>query len=203
MKENNYFWKVLINPFRFVAGGKALFFGFLVMALLVVLAFLADIGFDGVLDMHYGCGEREKSFLPHIYCIFGSWIIAVAVFYVTALIAAGKKVRIVDIAGTFALAKTPLLINALLAFLPVAKIMCGMDLTNISSPETMQQLMLTLLKVSPLLIVNVIILIWYIVLMYNAYSVSANIKGAKGILTFIAALLVSEILSKVFLVFVL
>jgi hypothetical protein len=52
-------------------------------------------------------------------------------------------------------------------------------------------------------IVGIITIVWMVALMYNAYSVSANLKGQKGILSFIAALLISEILSIVLLYYVL
>jgi uncharacterized protein (DUF697 family) len=40
------------------------------------------------------------------------------------------------------------------------------------------------------------LLVWMIVLMYKAYSVSCNVRGPKAILSFIAALILAEILSK-------
>jgi hypothetical protein len=199
MKDNVKIWDYLFRPFRFIAGGKALIYGILVMLLLVGLCLLTDTMFDGTLDSHYGC---EKSIiLQHIYCIFGVYIITVIVFYVTALIVSGKNVRLIDIAGTLALAKIPLIVDALLGFLPLSKALCGIDLDF--SPEGMQQISMIILKMSPFLILGVVTLIWYIVLMYNGYSVSANVRGTKGVLTFIAALLLSETLSKVFLVMIL
>jgi hypothetical protein len=42
-----------------------------------------------------------------------------------------------------------------------------------------------------------------IVLMYNAYSVSCNLKGTKAVVSFIGALLVAEILSKLIFIFLL
>jgi len=45
--------------------------------------------------------------------------------------------------------------------------------------------------------------IWMITLKYNAYSVSCHLKGSKAIVSFIGALIVAEIISKLVLVFLL
>jgi hypothetical protein len=45
--------------------------------------------------------------------------------------------------------------------------------------------------------------IWMIALMYNAYTVSCHLKGARAVISFIVALLVAEIVSKVILIFLL
>ncbi|MCL1867492.1 MAG: hypothetical protein FWF72_00865, partial [Paludibacter sp.] len=196
MKNSKKNWDYLFRPFQFIAGGKALIYGVLVMFALVGLCYLTDTVFDGALDSHYIC--EKSTILEQIYCVFGVYIIMVIIFYITALIVSGKNVRLIDIAGTFALAKTPLIPVALMGFWSLSKSLCGIDLTDFS-PDAIQQMMFIVLKMSPMLIVSVAMLVWYIVLMYNGYSVSANVRGIKGVLTFIAALLVSEILSKVFL----
>lgn len=52
-------------------------------------------------------------------------------------------------------------------------------------------------------LVTMLFAIWSIVLKYNAYSVSANIKGVVGGISFAIALIVAEILSKIVLYIVL
>jgi hypothetical protein len=44
----------LFNPFRFIAGFKALLLGLIVIALTSLLASLSDTHFDGTLDVHLG-----------------------------------------------------------------------------------------------------------------------------------------------------
>ena len=49
-------------------------------------------------------------------------------------------------------------------------------------------------------LVSIVILamvIWMIVLMYRAFAVSCNVRGAKAIWTFIGTLILAEIVSKV------
>ena len=202
MKINKKIWDYLFHPFRFIAGVKALILGILVMILLVGLCYLTDTELNGAFDNHLGC--QKSTFINQIYYVFGVYIIMIIVFYITAILAGGKKVRFIDIAGTFALAKIPL-IFAILCLFPMSKAFCGIiDLANPTSlsPENMRQIMILSLKMSPLLIVGMAMIIWYIVLLYNGYSVSANVRSTKGVLTFIAAAFVCEILSKIFLAIV-
>jgi len=81
------------------------------------------------------------------------------VFYITALIVVGKKVRFIDISVTFAFAKIPLIIVTLLGFIPISQALCGvMDTTDVinSSPENIRQLIMITLRMSPILIVSIL-----------------------------------------------
>ena len=44
------------------------------------------------------------------------------------------------------------------------------------------------------LIVSLLMIIWMVALMYLAYTVSCNAKGAKAIVTFIIALIIAAVL---------
>ena len=58
------------------------------------------------------------------------------------------------------------------------------------------ELSVTTVVMAILLIVGTLVLtIWLVGLMYNAFKVSANLKGSKSVLLFIAGLIVSIILS--------
>jgi hypothetical protein len=44
------------------------------------------------------------------------------------------------------------------------------------------------------------LLCWMVALMYRAFSISCNVKGARAVITFVISLLVAEIVSKLVLV---
>ena len=46
-------------------------------------------------------------------------------------------------------------------------------------------------------IIALLMTIWMVALMYKAYAVSCNLKGAKAIVTFIVSLILAEAVSKV------
>jgi hypothetical protein len=52
-------------------------------------------------------------------------------------------------------------------------------------------------------VATTLIVIWSVVLKYNAYSVSANVKGIVGAGSFIIGLIVAEILSKILIYIIL
>ncbi len=46
-------------------------------------------------------------------------------------------------------------------------------------------------------IIAILMIIWMVALMYKAYTVSCNLKGAKAVVTFIISLILAEIVSKI------
>jgi hypothetical protein len=199
MKNENSLFNRLIHPFRYVAGVKALWSGVLILVSMALAGYGSSTLFDGVLDIHYGTLNQSAPLLNHFLCLFVSWIVAVVIFYLTARILSGSSIRLIDFAGTLALAKTPLLIAALLGFIPALH--PDLQLTHpldIASLTTFLQE--NIVSVLFLLIILMFFVIVSIVWMYNAYSVSGNLKGEKSIVSFIIALIVAEIISKILLI---
>ena len=202
MKNNKSVANWLFKPFTYIAGGKALIAGLVVIAVISVLGYLSGTHFDGVLDIHTGCFGESAPYWKHALFQASTWLILTTVFYITARIVTKSETRLIDIAGTMALSQAPLLFAALLGFIPSLHICLGnMDALTIEEMMSiLKDNMGTLIIIS---VVYIIFTIWSVILKYNAYSVSVNVKGVIGISTFIAALLVAEIISKIFLYIVL
>ncbi len=171
--------KWLFNPFVYIAGIPAMFAGLAIMALTAIIAFFGKIHFDGAIDLHVGAITPYWLYVAEPLL---AWIIVALVFYLTALIISKSKIRLVDFLGTTALARTAMLPGALFALLP--------PMQNLS-PENMTPAMIA---VSILLLVP---MIWLITLLYNAFTISGNVKGSKATIAFIAALIIAEVLSKI------
>ncbi len=202
MENKKTVWSYLFTPFRYVAGIQSLLTGIAVLLLLSLLGYLTHTFFDGVLDVHYGCLSEPSLYPTHLSLLAISWVSVTLVLYVAARIYSSSSVRIVDMAGTLALAKAPLVIPALYGFVPSIHLCMG-DI-NTKDIQAMQAMLID--KIGPIMIMallSIVILIWYVVLMYNAFSVSGNLKGSKGGWIFAIGLLVSEVLSKVLIYFVL
>jgi hypothetical protein len=127
-----------------------------------------------------------------------TWLTLTLVFYATACIVSKSGTRLIDIAGTMALSQAPLIFAALWGFIPGIHIDFG-DVDSLS----LNEIMLILKDNLGILILNMIVLIiptiWTIVLRYNAYTVSANVKGMIAVVSFAVAILISEIISKIVL----
>ena len=169
--------KVLINPFERIAGWQALAFGVAVMALTAVIGQMNHVAFDGALDCKVGATfSLSASFVMQAVV----YLVVFLMIWLAGLCFSKSKIRAIDVAGTIALSRAPMLLPAILCFLPVV-------------PKS-------ILDTSRLLIFGIICLpfiVWMITLMYNAYTVSCNLKGTRAIISFIGALIVAEVISKV------
>ena len=173
MSQNSF-----INPFRYVAGTRALVIGLAGMLLTAIIAWYSKTHFDGVLDAHFGM-EAPLS----LFIIEGviSWLCAVVCFYVAGMTLTRSSVRIVDIAGTIAFARLPMIFVALVGFFVSG------------TPVNIEDIHTSFIVAG---VVGMLFTIWMVTWMYQAYIISSNLKGAKGIISFIVTLIVAEVVSK-------
>ncbi|GAI22837.1 unnamed protein product, partial [marine sediment metagenome] len=95
-------------------------------------------------------------------------------------------------------ARFPYLISAV-AFIPLAYASGDEDLVAkfMESGFSAIATPVLLLTLGLAIIVAIPMIIWMVVLMYRAYTVSCNIRGPKAIVTFIISLIGAEVLSKI------
>jgi hypothetical protein len=184
----------LFNPFRFIAGFKALLLGLAIILISAFVGSFSNTHFDGVLDLHTGAAAPMWFFLVEGLI---DWVCMVVPLFLFGLIVSRSSFRTIDVLGTQALARWPYLIAAL-AMLPNA------------NKRVLEYLMSKLIQTAPAAAINpadvlifgfamillIFTLIWMVALMYRAYTVSCNIKGARAIVTFIVGLIAAEAISK-------
>ena len=194
---------ILFNPFEKIAGFKALTTGVSIIVLTGIAGYFANINFDGVLDAHFLL--KELSLASHLAEGIVNWLCLSITLLISGLIFSRTKFRIIDVFGTQAFARWPMLITAILALaLPVSPDLISdyilwktMGVGEEVVPGAAEIIVLTLF-----IVVSVALSVLMVILMYKAYSVSFNIKNVRGIISFIAALILAEIASKHLLVFV-
>ena len=181
----------IFNPFKFIAGNKALLLGIGAMLISAVLACLGKIHQDGIIDVHKG---RITASYLYFAEPFIDWACTLIPLYIFGRIASVSSIRFIDIAGTAAFARYPAIFAVIIniIFVPFINIKGLTDIQNISS-GTMAGLIISG-------IAELFIIIWIVALLYNAYSISANLKGTKAVWTFIASMLIAEVLSKVIII---
>lgn len=192
--QNRTLKQWLFNPFQFIAGGIALLSGLAIMLIAAYLGSLGNAHFDGVMDLHIGKAAPLWFFFAEVAI---DWLCLSMVLLIAAFIVSRSSFRIIDIFGTQALARIPYFL-AVLVVLPkgfgrfteylAAKVM--------NRPTTITIANLDVLLFAIGTVVIILMLAWMVVLMYRAYAVSCNIKGGKAIGSFIAGLIIAEILSK-------
>ena len=181
----------LFNPFKYIAGGKALLLGMGAVLVTAILSMALTVHLDGVIDLHLG--RVSPSYIYFIEPLI-DWICLLIPLYIFGKSFSVSHVRLVDMAGTSALARYPMFFAVLVSMLSPQ---------NIGDPNSFIQQ----LQTDPALIVHLVItglflipfIVWTVALLYNAYAVSAHLKGPKATWSFIASLFIGEVLSKILL----
>ncbi len=185
----------LFNPFQFIAGPRALFVGLIIILLTAFIGLLSNTHFDGVLDVHTGLKAPIWLFFAESLI---DWLCMVLCLFFSALIVSRSQWRFIDILGTQALSRWPTLLSALI-MLPDANRRFGQymisKLGQSSAAVTINSTDTVIFFIAA--IIALLMIIWMVALMYKAYSVSCNLKGAKAVVTFIISLVLAEIVSKV------
>ncbi len=182
-------WTWLFNPFHFIAGTKALTAGLIVLLLSGAGAWAIAGHFDGVLDFHVGF--QGDWWLPFAEILI-DWVVLSVCLWIVARVFIRQPFRAVDLFGTQALARFPTLGMLLPFFFPPVK-QATVAISMGMSPNS--PIAFLVLAISVFWVFGM--LIWMVWLMYQAFSVSCNAKGGRGIALFAAALLTAEVLSKI------
>ena len=194
--EHKSVWTWLFNPFVYIAGGRSLLLGIVAILAAGLIGSISNTHFDGVLDMHSGKAAPLWLFLSEGLI---AWLLLGIVLLVFGKIISKTSFRSLDLLGTQAMARWPTIISTLImlpAFIQDANKRFGTyilsSITNsskVTPPNTADVVIFAASAVAGILMVC-----WFIVLAYKSYSVSCNVKGGKAIGTFIAGLLIAEIL---------
>lgn len=148
---------LMFQPFHRIAGWTALGVGLVLMLLTAAIAAPCGTNFMTSLNIHVG---KPAPFWVVFSLILIGWLTVSVLFLTAGKIFSSSKVRTVDVLGTLALTRGPFLLAAPLGLLTVPQ--------NVLSPVLWASLLFC-----------IVIDIWIVVLSYNAFAVSTNIKN-KG-----------------------
>jgi len=190
----------LFNPFHYIAGVWALIIG---IGLILIAGFIGSFGnwhFDGILDTHrYPPAPFWSFFISGLM----NWAIMGLLLTLAGMITSKSRFRVVDVFGTQALARFPMIISTSILYIPAFNKFMEQLLEHCF--DTLDFILKNKGDFTLLLVVVILILlmiIWMVYLMYQAFSVSCNVKGIKAITIFIAALVIGEIISKVLFILI-
>ncbi|MHC4394389.1 MAG: hypothetical protein ACYS1A_01920 [Planctomycetota bacterium] len=182
------------NPFRFIAGFRALLLGLAIILLSAFFGWLGTTHFDGVLDFHTGLQASLWFFFAEGLI---NWVSLVIPLFFFGLIVSRFSFRIVDVLGTQALARWPYLITALVMLPDANRRFAEYMMSRFGLGAAVASInYVDMLIFAFAMLLSILMAVWMVALMYKAYAVSCNIKGAKTIITFIISLLGAEVLSK-------
>lgn len=186
MRQEMTIGRWLFNPFIRIAGPRSLVIGLAGIVTAGVAAAGAGIHFDGLLDVH--AGNEVALWVPVVEGLV-NWAVFTLLLVVVALMFSKSPVRLVDIAGTQAMARMPLLPVAAICNLPLiqdafdglAAALLGGELDGDAFSGLVAAILVTLTGV-----------VWMVTLMWKAFSISCNMRGGRAIALFILAVLLGE-----------
>ena len=195
------------NPFHYIAGGRALGIGLVVMLVASLVGAATNFHFDGVIDLHSGPPAPAWVFVSENLI---NWLVMGVLLYGAGRLISKSRIRPLDVFGTQALSRTPMAIALLCVLLPgfqrvtdhltaqlhqgPARLQSdpsGHVLTSFTQVNTLDLAVFVLVVILALFLI-----IWTVLLMYRAFAVACNVGGGKAIGLFAAAILLGEGLSK-------
>ena len=183
----------LFNPFVRIGGEQALALGLSVIVVSGMVAAAGGVHFDGLLDIHPGF-----SVLFWVPVVEGlvNWSVISVLLVLASLLVAPRTVRLVDIAGTQALARAPLMLAAL-ACVPTPVRDGNAELVAAAVEGRM------VTPTAPSLVAGLFVgacAIWMVWLMWKGFAVSCNQRGARSVAVFVVAVVTGELATKFLLV---
>jgi len=182
---------LLFDPFSRVRGGKALIIGLAAIVLTGLLGSLSNTHFDGVLDTHVGARAPRWFFVSEGII---DWLCLFGVLLLAGILASKRSFRTLELLGTQALARWPNLLICVLTLPPAFQRGAEMIVSQFrqGSMDFRGPDVIVFFAVTAAMVPFTCCTIW---LMYRSYATSFGLRGGKAVGTFIAALLVAEILS--------
>ena len=187
---------LLFKPFEKYSEKTLLLVGILFTLLGSFFAYVFNIRFDGVIDVHIVTNSLPyQALLDNLVNIF-----CLVLFLYISSKYINKKTRGIDIINTALVARAPFY---LMPFFNINGVIqkASDDVIQFANPELISQISSSNLCILIVFgIIAILFLVWYISLLFNGIKVASNAKGKTPIILFIISLLLAEILSK-FLIF--
>ena len=172
--------KALFNPFRYIAGAKALIMGLMFIAASALMLYSGNYIQDRYI--HIGMAEAPLWYVLAMQIVW--WLLPALLLYLCGVLLSKSKIRIIDILGTTAFAQLIMLLLIAPMLLP-AVMSNSVELTTSLQTGVVPDMA----ELTPLMIYSfwsLFCLILFYIWNYNAFSVSCNVSGWKAIATFIA-----------------
>jgi hypothetical protein len=190
----------LFHPFITVAGGLALGLGLVSNLLTSWIGSFAGAHFDGVLDTHVGARTPLWVFVGEGLI---DWLSLALMLLLAGRVMSKTQFRTVDLVGTQALARGPMLLVSLMCLAPGFQRYTQALVKSLTSmAKHPNEPVFPALNADTVVFILVTLgmlacLVWMVALMWKSFSHSCNLRGGRAIAAFIVGLLLAEVISKV------
>lgn len=167
------------NPFRVIAGGKALAWGLLFIASAVVLLWCGGYVQDGYI--HIGMRPAGAGLLQTAAMQVLFWLIPAVVLFGCGAVMSKSRIRAIDVFGTTAFAQ--------LIMLPMIAPLLVFDMTQQPFAPAWAMALFGVWELAWL----IVFFLWN----YAAFSVSCNVRGGRAVAVFVVVQVLLVLLSGV------
>ena len=166
----------LYNPFIWIAGLKSLILGLMGLLLTTFLAYTTGTHFNGLSNIDFAKDSDYWFFLIENLL---NWLLISVFLYLSGFILSKSKIRAIDVLGTTLFARIPLIIAPLIRMIPLFKsfVFQSWEMYFVTG-------------------VYLFSVFWTIILLFNGFKISCNLKNERLITSFIISLLFSEIVTR-------
>ena len=191
----------LFRPFEKVAGWESLTAGLVAVTVTAAIAAVNGQHTDGVLNLHLG--PVAPAWVLVVQGLI-NWLSMSLCLLLFGRCLSGTRFRLIDLFGTQALARWPMLLSVLyLAVPPVGNTLRELtDKLLQAAPQTSSEViadpayLLDAIAVTAISLPMLGFLAWMAWLMYHGYSLVCNLSGMRAVFSFIGALVTATIISK-------
>jgi hypothetical protein len=184
----------LVNPFRYMAGTQALLWGLMFMVASSFIGWINNYWQDGLIDLHAG---SQGAFWQHLALVIFNWLSLLIVLFPLALWLSDSKIRFIDMAGTLALARFPMFLAVFTGFsTSMTRVGEYMMYSYLNKGEPVELRSFDLPLTITLGFLILLMVVWMVTLNYQAYKVSANLRGTQAGVSFTIGFIAAYALSK-------
>jgi hypothetical protein len=187
---------LMLNPFQAIAGFPALLIGIAAIVSAALIASRTHCFFEGVIDAFIVPKVTEPLWVFIAQGLI-NWLVPALLIAVSGRLVAKSNFRLIDAFGTQAFARFPYLFVAVLSLLPsfsrYSQHVQAVYEKTVPVPAVQPYDMYIYIIGTILVFASIL---WAVILMYRAFSVSCNAKGTKAIIYFIVIMGIGELITK-------
>lgn len=173
--KSRYFY----NPFTQIAGFKSLIIGITGLLITTYLAFNTGTHFSGLLNIDYA---KDSDYWIYLTENLSNWFLLATFLHISGLILSRSKIRAIDTFGTTSLSRIPLMLAPLIRTMPL-----------------FQSFVIQSWEMYFIIGLYLVSLIWTIILLFNAFRISCNLRNERLIVSFVISIIISEVCTKLVL----
>lgn len=173
--KSRYFY----NPFTQIAGFKSLIIGIAGLLITTYLAFNTGTHFSGLLNIDFA---KDSDLWVYLMENLSNWFFLAIFLHISGLILSRSKIRAIDTFGTTSLSRIPLMLAPLIRTIPL-----------------FQSFVIQSWEMYFIIGLYLVSLIWTIILLFNAFKISCNLRNERLIVSFIISIIISEVCTKLVL----